>query len=77
MSNILSDHVSTDKMSSVSHSSGSVMSLLQPTVIVVFVHCEGYTSSLSSTVVVTITESSTSEVSDVCAPVINIMFNAG
>ena len=70
------DHVSTDEMSFVGHSPGSVVSPLQPTVFVVFVHCEGYTSSLSSAVVVTITESSTSEVPDVCTPVVNIIFNS-
>ena len=71
------DQISTDQVASVSHSPGTVMSFLQPTVMISLAHGEGHTTSLSSTVVVTITETTASEAPDVSAPIVNVVFHSG
>ena len=64
-------------MSSVSHSPGSVVSSLQPTIVISFTHSEGPTAPLTSTMIVTVTKASASEASDVGAPVINVVLDSG
>ena len=71
----LSDHVSTNQMSFVGQSTGSVVSSFQPTVMIVLSHGEGNATFLCFAVVVTITESLTSEVSDISTPVVDIILN--
>ena len=68
--------IGTDKMSSVGHSPGSVMSSLHPAIVIPLTHGEGLAASCSSAVVVTITETPTSEAPDVSTPVVNIVLNA-
>ena len=68
--------IGTDKMSSVGHSPGSVMSSLHPAIVIPLTHGEGPAASCSSAVVVTITETPTSEAPDVSTPVVNIVLNA-
>ena len=55
----------------------SVVSSFQPTVMIVLSHGEGNTTFLFSAGVVTITESLTSEVSDISTPVVNVVLNSG
>ena len=64
-------------MSSVGLSPGSVMSFLQPTIAILLSHGKGKTTSLSSAVVVTITETPASEAPDVSAPIVNVVFHSG
>ena len=71
------NQISTDQVSSVSHSPGTVMSFLQPTPMIPLAHGKGRTTSLSSTVVVTITETPASEAPDVSAPIVNVVFHSG
>ena len=73
----LSDHVSTNQMSFVGQSTGSVVSSFQPTVMIVLPHGEGNATSLCFAVIVTITESFTSEVSNISTPIVDIVFNSG
>ena len=72
-----SDQIGTDQVSSVGYSPGTVMSLLQPTPMIPLAHGKGRTTSLSSTVVVTITETPASEAPDVSAPIVNVVFHSG
>ena len=69
------NQIGTDKMSSVGLSPGSVMSSLHPTIVISLAHGEGPATSCSSAVVVTITETPTSEAPDVSTPVVNIVLN--
>ena len=71
------DHVSANQMSSVGHPTGSVVSFLKPTVMIVLSHGEGNATSLCSAVIVTITESLTSEVSDISTPIVYVVLNSG
>ena len=70
------NQIGTDKMSPVGHSPGSVMSSLHPTIVISLAHGEGPAASCSSAVVVTITETPTSEAPDVSTPVVNIVLNS-
>ena len=70
------DQIGTDKMSFVGHSPGSVMSSLHPAIVIPLTHGEGLAASCSSAVVVTITETPTSEAPDVSTPVVNIVLNS-
>ena len=72
-----SDQIGTNQVSFVSHSPGTVMSFLHPTVMIPLAHGEGPTTSRSSTVVVTITETPASEAPDVSAPIVNVVFHSG
>ena len=76
-SRTFSYHVGADQMSSVGLSPGSVMSFLQPTIAILLSHGEGKTTSLSSTVVVAITETLASEAPNVCTPKVDIYLNSG
>ena len=64
-------------MSFTSQSPGTVVFLLQPTVTVFLAHCETGAIFLSSTVVVTISETLASEAPDVSTPVVYVIFNTG
>ena len=70
------NQIGADKVSPVGHSPGSVMSSLHPTIVISLAHGEGSAASCSSAVVVTITETPTSEAPDVSTPVINIVLDS-
>ena len=70
------NQVSADEVSPVGPSPGSVMSSLHPTIVISLAHGEGSAASCSSAVVVTITETPTSEAPDVSTPVVNIVLNS-
>ena len=77
VSEILHNQIGTDQMSSVSHSPGSVVSSLQPTIMIFFTHSEGHTAALTPTMIVTVAKATASEASDVGTPVINVVLNSG
>ena len=62
-------------MSLVSLPPGSVTSALHPTIFIPLTHGEGPATSLSSAVVVAISETPASETPDVCTPEVNIVLN--
>ena len=64
-------------MSNQASSVGDVMSSLQPTVTIPLSHGEGHTTSLSSTVIVAITETPASEAPDIGAPIVSVVFDSG
>ena len=69
------NQVGADQMSFVGLSPRSIMSFLQPTIFIPLTHGEGPATSLSSAVVVAISETPASETPDVCTPKVNIVLN--
>ena len=69
------NQVGADQVSFVGHSPGSIMSFLQPTIFIPLTHGKGHATSLSSAVVVTVSETPASETPDVCTPKVNVDLN--
>ena len=71
------DQISANQRPLMRFSVSSEFSSLQPAVMIVLSHGEGNATSLCSAVIVTITESLTSEVSYISTPVVDIVLNFG
>lgn len=71
----LVNQIGTDQARSVFGVMCSIGPLFEPAHVITFAHCEGNTADLSSTFVVTVSETGGFPGSDVGSPVINVVLN--